>query len=100
MIKHVVMLHLRADYDPAELAAVVAGLDGLEISGFTDFTHGVNRDLEHKTPDYPYGFICTFNDLDALRRYQADPAHRALGQRLVALCAGGAAGIMVMDLEV
>ena len=100
MIKHVVMLHLRADYDSAELVAVMAGLDGLEIPGFTDFAHGVNRDLENKTPDYPYGFICTFNDLDALRRYQADPVHQALGQRLVALCAGGAAGIMVMDLDV
>lgn len=100
MIKHIVMLNLRPEHDAAELAAVMAGLDALEIKGFSGFSHGPNRDIENKSPDYPYGFICNFTDLGGLRRYVSDPAHSALGARLVALCEGGADGIMVMDLDV
>jgi len=100
MIKHIVMLNLRPEHDAAELAAVMAGLDALEIKGFSGFSHGPNRDIENKSPDYPYGFICNFTDLEGLRRYASDPAHSALGARLVALCECGADGIMVMDLDV
>lgn len=100
MIKHVVMLNLKNGHDPQELASVMAGLDGLEITGFENFRHGPNRDLENKTPDYRYGFICTFLDVDGLKRYAGDPLHSALGARLKALCVGGADGIMVMDIEV
>ncbi|MCO4847944.1 MAG: Dabb family protein [Yoonia sp.] len=100
MIQHVVMLRLKPDYDGTELAAVMDGLGALDIAGFTDFQHGPNRDVENKTPDHRYGFICSFHDLDALNRYAGEPAHQALGARLCALCVGGGDGIMVMDLDV
>ena len=99
MIQHIVMLALPEGYDAAELAAVMEGLAALDLPGFTGFQHGSNIDLENKTPDYPYGFICTFTDQTALETYAADPGHQALGGRLVALCGGGD-GIMVMDLVV
>lgn len=99
MIQHIVMLALKDGYDAAELQAVMAGLGALDLPGFHGFSHGPNRDLEQKTPDYPYGFICTFADEASLRTYAADPVHQALGARLVALC-GGVAGIIVIDLEV
>ena len=99
MIRHVVMLGLEEGYDPVELIAVMSGLAALDLPGFTAFDHGPNRDLEQKTPAYPYGFICTFDDVAALQAYATDPGHQALGARLVALC-GGAEQIMVMDLEV
>ena len=97
MIRHIVMLNLRMDHSPAELAAVMRGLGGLPMMAFH---HGPNRDVEGKTPDYPYGFSCDFSDLTALETYAADPVHQALGARLCALCQGGADGIMVMDLDV
>lgn len=100
VIKHIVMLRLVSDYDAQELAAVMSGLAGLVIKGFESFEHGPNRDIENKSSDYPYGFLCSFADLESLKRYANDQDHRALGQRLVALCAGGANGIMVMDLDV
>lgn len=100
MIKHIVMLNLRPDHDAEELAAIMAGLDALDIKGFTGFSHGPNHDIENKSPDYPYGFICNFKDLQGLHRYASNPDHGALGARLVALCCGGADGIMVMDLDV
>ena len=99
MIRHVVLLRLEEGYDPVELIAVMSGLAALDLPGFVGFEHGPNRDLESKTPDYPYGFICTFETIAALETYAADPGHQALGAGLVALCGGGD-GIMVMDLEV
>ena len=99
MIQHIVMLALPDGYDAAELALVMEGLAALDLPGFTGFHHGPNIDLENKTPDYPYGFICSFADQSALETYAADPGHQSLGSRLVALCGGGD-GIMVMDLVV
>ena len=102
MILHAVFLALRADHDPAEKIAVMDGLGALvgHAEGFTAFSHGPNIDAEGKSPDHPYGFLCTFEDRAALDRYAADPRHRALGARLVALCRDGAAGIVVYDLDV
>lgn len=102
MIQHIVMQQLRADHDPAELAAVMQGLGALsgEIAGFDGFTHGPNRDFEELSKPYDYGFICTFTDADALALYADDPRHKALGGRLVDLCAGGVSGLMVIDLDV
>lgn len=99
MIQHIVMLSLTDDHDPAELQSVMTGLAGLDLPGFVGFAHGPNKDLEQKTPDHLYGFICTFTDEASLRVYAADLDHQALGARLVALCGGGD-GIMVIDLEV
>lgn len=99
VISHIVMLRLRDDHDAVELGRIMTELAALQIAGFDGFAHGPNFDLEQKTPDHPYGFICTFADVEGLKRYACDPMHRALGQRLCDLCVGGGAGIMVMDLE-
>ncbi|KIC39978.1 hypothetical protein RA27_16925 [Ruegeria sp. ANG-R] len=101
MIRHCVMLRLRPDHDPAELAAVMHGLDQVaaRLPGCSAFVHGRNRDFEAKSPDHPYGFTLDFTSEPDLQRYAADDAHRRLGARLVALCVGGADGILVFDLE-
>ena len=101
MILHAAFLNLRSGHDTAELADVMTGLAGLvgRVSGFADFRHGPNIDLEGKSPDHPYGFVCSFEDRAALAAYAADPVHAGLGARLMALCAGGADGIVVYDLE-
>lgn len=100
MIRHVVMLRLRDDHDPAELAAALDALGKLvgKIEGFLCFAHGPNIDAEGKSPCYPHGFLCDFADRAALDRYADDPRHRAIGVRLVDLCKGGPEGIMVYDL--
>ncbi len=98
MILHIVACALRPDHDAAELAAVMAGLAALPLDDFAAFHHGPNIDAEGKSPGHPYGFVCTFTDRAALDRYAADPGHRALAARLVALCAGGGDGIVVYDI--
>ena len=102
MIRHIVMLNLLSDYDPTELSAVMDGLArlGEVLPGFVGFEHGPNRDFEKKSVDYPYGFICTFESADDVSVYANDPRHQALGGRLVAMCNGGGAGIMVLDIDV
>ena len=99
MIQHIVMLNLADDGD---LPSVMEGLGTLvgQIDGFMGFDHGPNIDVEGKSPDFPYGFVCQFRDRAALDEYAADPRHQAYGQRLVAMCRGGAEGIMVIDLQV
>jgi hypothetical protein len=100
MIDHVVMLGLRDGADPTTCRDVMRGLEQLvgEIPGFLGLSHGVNIDMEGKSPGFPYGFIARFEDRAALTRYAADPRHQALGARLVALC-GGADRITVYDIE-
>lgn len=102
MIQHCVFCQLAEEHDPAELGAVMAGLDALvgAIAGFTAFAHGPNIDLEAKSPDHGYGFVGSFAGRAALETYLGDPRHMALGNRLVALCRGGGAGIVVYDLQV
>lgn len=101
MILHSVYLHLAPDFDRADCAAIMDGLAALvgHIDGFSAFDHGPNIDVEAKSPEAPYGFVCTFADRAALARYADDPRHQMLGGRLVALC-GGAGNIKVYDLEV
>lgn len=100
MIHHIVFLSLTKAADRAQLADVMTALGGLvgQIDGFTGFTHGANIDVEGKSPEAPYGFVCIFADLAALHRYADDPRHQALGAQLVALCAG-ADGIKVYDIK-
>lgn len=101
MIQHCVFCALRPDADPAELAAAMVEFDALraEVPGFESFAHGPNRDYEGKSAGHPYGFVMAFRDRAALAAYDAHPRHRAAGARLVALCDGGHAGIVVYDLE-
>ncbi len=102
MIKHIVMLDLAADHDPAELQLVMTGLDDLRhsVSGFTHFEHGENRDFENMSPSCSYLFICHFDGEDTSRAYLVNKDHQALGKRLVGLCKGGVSGVTVVDLDV
>lgn len=102
MILHCVYLQLSEGYDHIELASVMSGLSDLcdDLSGCQGLKHGANVDLENKSPSFPYGFVATFDTTKALAAYALHPTHKALGARLCALCDGGAAGIIVYDLEV
>ena len=102
MILHFVALNLKEPAGDGPLLAVLDGLAGLvgEIDGFVGFEHGPNLDFEQKSADFPYAFLCRFDDADAVARYANDPRHQALGAKLVSLCKGGADGITVFDIEV
>jgi len=79
-----------------ELAAVVDAVPG--CSGFR-----VHRNISvepHVMHGFTHGFELTFADEAARSAYLADPAHRAVGERIVAAIEGGSAGVIVFDHEV
>jgi hypothetical protein len=49
---------------------------------------------------YSQGFLIDFVDEAARDDYLADPRHVALGEQIVRLADGGAAGVLVFDLVV
>jgi antibiotic biosynthesis monooxygenase (ABM) superfamily enzyme len=101
MIEHIVVCRLRRDHDPGDYAAVIAGLAALvaRLPGARRFAAGPNRDVERRSAGFDAGFVIAFDDLAALAAYAGHPDHRALAARLVALCDGGVAGVMVFDLD-
>ncbi|MGJ8622886.1 MAG: Dabb family protein [Yoonia sp.] len=101
MIRHIVLLDLPDQYDRAELASVMQGLDNLraDIAGFVHFEHGPNRDFEGMSGNCAYAFTCSFEDEATSRAYLGNSKHMALGKRLVGLCRGGPEGVTVVDME-
>ncbi|SMY06717.1 Dabb family protein [Flavimaricola marinus] len=102
MILHCVYGAIPNSADPDERRAVMDALAGLQgtIDGMLSFESGPNRDYEGLSKGYTWGFVARFRDRAALAAYDAHPEHKAAGARLVALCDGGVAGLMVFDLEV
>lgn len=102
MIRHCVMLRLAPKADRAALDRVMLSLSDLvdQLDGCGGFCAGPNRDFEDKSPDFAYGFTLDAQDAKALAAYAVHPDHQALGARLVEMCLGGPAGIVVYDLEV
>jgi hypothetical protein len=102
MIRHLVLLRFRADACREardalmhDLATVVAAVPG--CGGFRAFRNvSVEGPL---TQGFEDGFELTFADADARAAYLDDPAHRAVGARIVAATEGGVAGVVVFDSE-
>jgi len=102
MIRHCVFVKFRSDVDAAERAAIYAGLNALvgQIDGLLSADFGPNISPEGQNKGFDDGFIMDLADAAARDRYLVDPAHKAAGARLVAALEGGAAGLVVFDLEV
>lgn len=102
MIRHIVLLRYRADVSAAdrealmhELAALVAvlpGCGGLRVLRNVSVEPAMIKGFHD-------GFTLDFVDGAARATYLADPAHAALGARLLAAAEGGAAGVIVFDHE-
>ncbi|MEM1428253.1 MAG: Dabb family protein [Pseudomonadota bacterium] len=100
MLAHCVFLDFAKEHDTEARMAVLRGLERLgdEVDGMLAFHYGPNRDFEHKTPAHTEGFIVMFRDRDAHLEYERHPKHVELGGQLVAMCNGGADGILVYDI--
>ena len=100
-IHHCVFCKMSEDADPEERDAVIAGLAALQsvIDGMMSFDAGPNRDFEGLSGGFSHGFVAVFRDRKSLATYDAHPMHKSYGRRLVGLCEGGVAGLMVFDIE-
>ena len=102
MIRHCVFVKFRADVGADEKAEIYAGLNALvgQIDGLLSADFGPNISPEGQSKGFNDGFIMDLADDAARDRYLADPAHKAVGAKLVAALEGGVAGLMVFDLIV
>jgi hypothetical protein len=100
MIRHFVLLRYRHDVPRADrealmrdLAAVVGAIPGC-------WAFRVHRNVSVEPPmikGFLDGFTVDFADETARAAYLADPAHAAVGARIVAATEGGAEGVIVFD---
>ena len=102
MIVHAVFCAIRPEISADAIARVLRALDALkeQCAGLVSLESGLNIDLEQKSQGYSHGFLMRFETRDALEAYAVHRAHIAVAGELVALCVGGAEGIMVFDLDI
>lgn len=101
MIHHCVFIHFRPEISSATKQGLWDELRTLvgEVPGLREVRAGANaryEDLDHGFAD---GFIAVFDGAQGLAAYQAHPAHKAIGAKLVQAAQGGVQGIMVFDLD-
>lgn len=102
MIRHIVALRFRlgtSDQIKAGLYADLAGLRG-HIDGIQSFHAGPNVSVEPLSRGFDDVFWFDFRDAGVRDAYLVDPAHQAIGARIVAQTEGGAEGVFVFDVEI
>ena len=99
MIRHVVLLKLRATGEAPQIFAALKSLQS-KIPGIISITAGVDCSPENLQRGYTHGFTVDFVDAAARDAYLPHPAHRHVGATIVAACEGGIDGVLVLDWEI
>ncbi len=102
MIRHLVLLRFQIGVSEAEKQTLYCELAALSnhIEGIVDFQHRKNKSVE--TPlvrGYMDMFWFDLRDSGVRTVYLDDPVHQEIGSRIVAILEGGAAGVIVCDIE-
>ncbi len=101
MIRHIVALRFRAGTSDAIKAGLYDDLAALHghIDGILGFHSGPNVSVEPLSRGFDDLFWFDFRDVDVRDAYLVDPAHQAIGARIVAQTDGGIDGVFVFDIE-
>lgn len=100
-IRHCVFVKFRADVPVTEKQAIYEQLAALgEHLELDAMSYGPNASPEGLHQGFVDGFTMDFPDAAARDAYLVDPAHKEVGDRLVAALEGGVAGLLVFDIEV
>ncbi|PLY03501.1 MAG: stress responsive alpha-beta barrel domain-containing protein [Desulfuromonas sp.] len=96
MIQHVVFFKFKPETTDEQIDAIADGLSGLpdsieEVRGFV-----FGRDVIRSERSYDFALVSTFDDLEALDRYQVHPEH----QKVVALVKAAAESVVAVDFEI
>lgn len=100
MIRHIVLAKIRPDIDEAAMADLFAELRTVAdlVPGIGAIHSGRSQSPEGIERGYTHAFTVDMESWEALAAYQAHPAHRAVGARLVSFTQGGIDGICVLDV--
>jgi hypothetical protein len=95
MITHVVLFKFKPEATEAEIQKLAEGLGDLPqvIEEIREFRFGA--DVIHSERSYDLGLVSSFDDLEALQRYQVHPEH----QKVVAQVKSIASGVVAVDFE-
>jgi hypothetical protein len=93
MITHVVLFKFKPEATAAQIQQLVEGLGGLPllIDEIREFRFG--KDVFRTERSYDLGLVSSFDDLDALQKYQVHPEH----QKVVALVKTTASSVVAVD---
>ena len=102
MIRHCVFIRFKPTISVAYKTELFNEIDALKdrLPGMVAVHIGTNVSPETgMDKSFSDGFIVDFADSFSRDAYLEDPGHRETGARLTAAAEGGAAGILVYDLE-
>ena len=83
MIEHIVLFKWQPDASPEAIASVMDGLKGLKakIPEIIDLSCGDN--FSERGQGFQHGLVVRFADTEALKSYQAHPAHQEVVEQLI-----------------
>jgi hypothetical protein len=86
MITHVVLFKFNQGTSDQDIQTLLEGLGELpqQIEEIREFRFG--RDVIHSERSCDLGLVSSFDDLDALQRYQTHPLHQQLLVHIKAIC--------------
>jgi len=95
MITHIVLFKFKPEATEAEIQKLAEGLGGLPqlIEEIREFRFGA--DVVGSERSYDLGLVSSFEDLDALQRYNVHPEH----QKVVAQVKAIASNVVAVDFE-
>lgn len=93
MLTHIVLFKFKPETTTRDIEALATGLGGLPqaIEEICEYRFG--RDILHTERSYDFALISSFEDLEAMQRYQVHPAH----QKVLAHARAIAANVIVVD---
>lgn len=93
MITHMVFFKFHPGTTQADVDKLADGLAGLPdvIAEIREFRFGA--DVIHSERSYDFGLVSSFDDLDALQRYQVHPEH----QKVVAHVKAISSSVLAVD---
>ena len=95
MLTHIVLFKFKPETTDAQIQQLAEGLGGLPhiIDDILEFRFG--RDVIRSERSYDLGLVSSFDDRDALQRYQVHPEH----QKVVAHVKEIASSVVAVDFE-
>lgn len=100
MISHCVFVRFKSAAASSEKQAIYESISALKdvIPGIIDVKYGQNVSSEGLNGGFLDGFIVTLDSIEARDEYLTHPQHIEVGERLIGLTDGGAAGLLVFDM--